>query len=52
MWKKIHWTEYINERAIATLVDVNRKKVMRMSVQGSHYVLPVFTYRLPVRSFN
>ena len=32
--QKIHWTEYINERAIATLVDVNRKKVMRTSVHG------------------
>ena len=34
--KKIQWTEYISERAIATLIEVNRQKVMLMSVYFPH----------------
>ena len=34
--RKIQWTEDISERAIATLIDINKKKVMLMSVYFPH----------------
>ena len=35
-WLKRQWTEYIDERAIATLSTVNKQKIMLMSVYFPH----------------
>ena len=34
--KKISWTEYINERAIATSIAVNKQRITLMSVYFPH----------------
>ena len=34
--KRINWTDCINERAIATSITVNKKRVLLMSVYFSH----------------
>ena len=34
--KKVQWREYINERAIAALITVNKQRIMPMSVYFPH----------------
>ena len=36
MNKKVQWREYINERAIAALITVDKQRIMPMSVYFSH----------------
>ena len=36
-WRKINWTEYINERAIATSITVNKQRITSMSVYFLHW---------------